>query len=65
MIACSVSVKATHIDVSAESRLPVSYPIAPSTVQWKNYTRPPNAQLLLNDSRVGVVSAIRTHQCEL
>lgn len=40
IVACSLFLQATHIDVSVESRLPVSYPPLPSIAEWKNYTRP-------------------------
>lgn len=55
--ACSVQIKDTHIQVSAETRQPVTSPTRPDTVLWTNYT-PPQDPVIITDPRLVAVHVV-------
>ncbi|KIP03450.1 hypothetical protein PHLGIDRAFT_238213 [Phlebiopsis gigantea 11061_1 CR5-6] len=57
LVACTVSVLDVYIDVSAETRLPVSYPSPPATAEWKNWTWASNDSTVF-DQKAAVASTI-------
>ena len=50
LVACSVEIKDIKIDISAETRQPISSPPATGAVSWKDWTWPED--LVVDDPRL-------------